>query len=116
MVYPLAVIHLMSSWNIKLINYSPATMVAVGRLMHTITSIASSHLGYEIYTYRISSINATFLISTSVCYYLNTNNIDIVVIFISSVPWNSTACHFVTPGTTAHHRVMIIVSSIVFQL
>ena len=32
-------------------------------------------------------------------YYLTTNNIDIVKIFISSAPSNSTACHFVTPGT-----------------
>ena len=84
--------------------------------MHRITSIASSHLGYEIYTYCISSINATFLISVPVWYYLNTNNTDIVVIFISSVPSNSTACHFVTPGTTAHHRVMMIISSIVLEL
>ena len=84
--------------------------------MHRITSTASSHLGYEIYTYCISSINVTFLISTSVWYYLNINNTDIVVIFISSVPWNSTACHFVTPGTTAHHRVMMIISSIVLEL
>ena len=48
------------------------------------------------YTYCISSINTAFSISTPVRYYLNTNNIDIVVINIRNTPLNSTACHFAT--------------------
>ena len=48
--------------------------------------------------YRISVIIAASLISTLMWYYLKTNNIDIVVIFISSTPSNSTVCHFATPG------------------
>ena len=39
------------------------------------------------YKYRISSINTAFSISTPVRYYLNTNNIETIVIFISSAPW-----------------------------
>ena len=66
--------------------------------------------------YHVSSINTAFLISTPVQYYLNTNNIDIVVIFISSGPSNSTIYHFVTPGITANYCVMMIMSSIVFEL
>ena len=34
--------------------------------------------------YRISLINTAFSISTPVQYYLNTSNIDMVVIFIGS--------------------------------
>ena len=51
--YPLAVIYLISSWNIKLFNHSPARVVVMGRPVHRITSIASSssHLSYKIYTY-----------------------------------------------------------------
>ena len=55
--------------------------------------------------YHISLINTAFSISILVRYYLNTNNIDIVVIFISSAPSNSTACHFATPGVTANYHV-----------
>ena len=66
--------------------------------------------------YRVSSINTAFLISTPVQYYLNTNNIDIVVIFISSAPSNGTTCHFVTPGITANYCVMMIISLIVLEL
>ena len=36
----------------------------------------------DMYEYRISSFTAIFLISTLVWYYLNTNDIAIVVIFI----------------------------------
>ena len=36
-------------------------------------------------------------------YYSNTNNIDIVVIFISSAPSNSTACYFATPDIIAKY-------------
>ena len=64
----------------------------------------------------ISSINITSSISTPVRYYLKTNNIDIVVIFISSAPLNSTACRFATPSITAYYRVTMIISSIVFKL
>ena len=46
--------------------------------------------------YHISSINTTSSISI-LGYYSNTNNIEMVVIFISSAPLNSTACHFATP-------------------
>ena len=42
---------LISSWNIKLFNCSPARVVVIGRPVHRITSIASSHLSYKIYTY-----------------------------------------------------------------
>ena len=65
--------------------------------------------------YRISLINITFLISTPVRYYLNTNNIDIVVNFISSAPLNSTTYHFVTPGIMANYHVTMI-SMIIFKL
>ena len=64
--------------------------------------------------YHIFLNNTTFSISTPVQYYLNTNNIDIVVIFISSAPSNSTTCHFATPGIMANYRVMMIISLIVF--
>ena len=36
----LAVIHLISSWKIKLFEYSPAIVVVIGRPMHRITSMA----------------------------------------------------------------------------
>ena len=67
--------------------------------------------------------------STLMQYCWNTNNIDIVVIFISNTPswivphsWivttllNSTICHFETLGITANHHVMMIISSIIFDL
>ena len=57
--------------------------------------------------YRISSINTASSISTPVWYYSNTNNIEMLVIFISSAPSNSTACHFATPDIIAKYRVMI---------
>ena len=57
-----------------------------------------------------SSINAAFLISSPVRYYLNTNNIDIVVIFISSTPSNSTAYYF------ANLSITMMISSTVFEL
>ena len=65
--------------------------------------------------YRISSINIASLISTPVQYYSNTNNIEMVVIFISSAPSNSTACHFVTPDIIAKYHVTMAVSSIVWS-
>ena len=55
------------------------------------------------FIYRISSINTTSSISTPVRYYLNTNNIDIVVIYISSAPLNSTTCHFATLDIMANY-------------
>ena len=42
--------------------------------------------------YHISSINTASLISTPVRYYSSTDNIDIVVILISSTPSDNTAC------------------------
>ena len=68
------------------------------------------------YTYRISAINTAFLISTPVQYYSNTNNIEMVVIFINSTPSNNTACHFATPDIIANYRVTMAISSIVFKL
>ena len=65
--------------------------------MISVTDICSY---IDAYHYRISSINTAFSISTPVRYYLNTNNIDIVVIFTSSAPLNSTV--FATPGTSHH--------------
>ena len=35
------VIHLMSPWNVKLVNHSPARVVVIGRLVYKIASIAS---------------------------------------------------------------------------
>ena len=46
--------------------------------------------------YHISLINTASSISTPVRYYSNTNSIEMVVIFISNTPSNSTACHFAT--------------------
>ena len=66
--------------------------------------------------YRISLIKTTILINTPVWYYLNTKNIDVVVIFICSAPSNSTACHFASPGIMVNYRVTMILSSIVFKL
>ena len=65
--------------------------------------------------YHISSINTIFSISTPARYCLTTNNIDIVIIFISSAPSSSTACHFVTPCITANHCVTMITLLIVFK-
>ena len=70
----------------------------------------------RIWCCRISSIITAFLITTPVRYYLNTNNIDIVVIFISISLSNSTACHFATPGIMANYCVTMIISLIVFDL
>ena len=64
---------------------------------------------------RISLINTTSLIRIPVWYYLNINNIDIVVIFISSTPSNNTACHFAILDMTTSYRVTIS-SLIVFVL
>ena len=68
--------------------------------------------------YRISSISTAFSISTPVqyIYYLNTNNIDIGVIFISSAPSNSTAYRLATLGIMANYCVMMIILLIVFEL
>ena len=66
--------------------------------------------------HRISSINTAFLISTPMQYYSNTNNIEIVVIFISNAPSNSTACHFMTLDIIAKYYVTMAVSSIVFRV
>ena len=41
-------------------------------------------------SYCISLFNTVFLISTPVWYHLNTNNIDIIVVYISSALSNST--------------------------
>ena len=60
-------------------------------------------------TVFISLINTTFLISTPVQYYFNTNNIDIII-FISSAPSNSTTCHHATPGIMVNYRVMVTLS------
>ena len=68
------------------------------------------------YKYHISLINITFLISTALWYYVNTNNIDVIVNFISGKPSNSTAYHFANLGTMENYRVMMIISSIVFEL
>ena len=57
------------------------------------------------YICRISLINTAFLISIAVGYYLNTNNIDLIVILINRVPSNSIACHLATPGITGNYRV-----------
>ena len=51
----------------------------------------------RICTYHISLINNASLISTPVRYYSNTNNIEMVVIFVSSLPSNRIAYHLVTP-------------------
>ena len=64
----------------------------------------------------ISSINTTSLNSTPVRYYLKTNNIDIVEIFISSTPWNSATCHLATLGNMGNYHITMIISLIVFKL
>ena len=83
-------------------------------------SSAISKLIYHVYSlycmYHISSINTTSSISTPVRYYSNINNIEMVVIFISNAPSNSTACHFATPDIIAKYRVTMAVSLIVFQV
>ena len=66
--------------------------------------------------YHISSINTAFWISTPVWYCMNTNNIDIAVIFINSTQSNSSAYQFVTPGITVNYCVTMIISSMVFEL
>ena len=65
---------------------------------------------------RTRTINTAFSFSTPVWHYLNTSNINIVVIFISSVSSNSTVCHFVTLGIAANYRVTMIILSIIFKL
>ena len=64
--------------------------------------------------YRISSISTAISISTPVqyIYYLNTNNIDIGVIFIISAPSNSTACRLATLGIMANYCITMIILSI----
>ena len=57
----------------------------------------------DMYEYRISLIHTAFSISASVRYYLNANDIAVVVIFTSSTPSNSTTCHFATLGITANY-------------
>ena len=49
----------------------------------------SRHHRVQFNTYRISLINTASSISTPVRYYSNTNNIEMVVIFISNTPSNS---------------------------
>ena len=39
-VYPLTVIHLISSYNVRLFNYSQGVVVAMGKLMRGVISIA----------------------------------------------------------------------------
>ena len=72
--------------------------------------IGNKHPRFYSDKYHNSSINAAFLISSPVQYYLNTNNIDIVVIFISSTPSNSTTCYF------ANLSITMMISSTVFEL
>ena len=67
------------------------------------------------YTYHASLFNTASSISTSVRYYSNTNNIDMVVIFISSAPSNSTTYHFATPDIIAKYHVTMAVSLIIFE-
>ena len=90
-------------------------------LLHITYFISHSYKGYcevdsLLCSYHNSSINTASSISTLVWYYSNTNNIDMVVTFISSTPSNSTACHFVTPDIIAEYCVTMAVSSIVFKL
>ena len=65
---------------------------------------------------RISSINTASSISTPVWYYSNANNIEMVEIFISNAPSNSTTYYFATPDIIAKYRVTMAVSSIVFRV
>ena len=83
---------------------------------HGLVQFQTRKIHMHTYIYCISSITITFLISTSVRYYLNTNNIDVVVIFISSTPSNSTTCHFVSPVIKANYCVTMITLSNVFEL
>ena len=76
----------------------------------------TSHTGRNFHHLCISSINTTSLISTPVQYYSNTNNIEIVVIFISSARSSSTACHFTTPDIIAKYCVTMAVSLIILEL
>ena len=78
--------------------------------------IIKSFCRYVFKDYRISSTNTTSSISTPVQYYSNTNNIDMVVIFISSAPLNSTTRHFATLDIIAKHCVTKAVSLIIFEL
>ena len=50
-IYSLAVIHLISPWNVKLFHRSSAIVVVIGRPVHRIASIVSSHLRYKTYAY-----------------------------------------------------------------
>ena len=84
-------------------------------------TIVTPHPSYSLtrylcIAYHISLINTAFSFSTPVQYYLNTNNIDIVVIFINSTPSNSTACHFATLDIMENYHVMMIISSIALEL
>ena len=69
-----------------------------------------------VYTYHTFSINTASSISTPVRYYSNTNNIEMVVIFISNTPLNSTAFHFAILDIIAKYHVTMAVSSIVFRV
>ena len=63
--------------------------------------------------YCISLIDTTSSISTSVWYNLSIDNTEIVVIFINSIPSNSTSCHFVT---LTNYHVTTVISLIAFKL
>ena len=45
-IYPLTAIHLISSGNVRLFNYSQAVVVPMGRLMHGVMSIVPWRLRY----------------------------------------------------------------------
>ena len=49
--YTLALINLLSLWNIKLLNHSPAILVVIGRAVYGMANIVPSHFRYKIYTY-----------------------------------------------------------------
>ena len=53
-VYPLIVILLISSWNVKLSIYSPARVVVIGTPVDRNASIALSHLIYKTHTYVLA--------------------------------------------------------------
>ena len=51
---------------IKLFNHSSATVIVIGRPVHRMASVASSHLRYKIYTYILCLNNCP-----SLCQYTN---------------------------------------------
>ena len=61
-------------------------------------------------------ISTTSSIIAPVWHYLNANNIEMVAIFISRAPLNSTACHFATQDIIANYHAMMAISLIVFEL